>query len=143
MAQRFIEIKNSLREFIEQQKIFFVATAAAARRFVLEAPILVKILFPNREHELFTTIATFDYLVHVSHEASETHSLLDETKTPPPGEYRGGLLREPWAIGVRKRNGIGEVTEFHSLLPILRRARTDRALPTGNYRERRDLCQVI
>ena len=32
MAQRFTEIKTSLREFIQQQKIFFVATAAADGR---------------------------------------------------------------------------------------------------------------
>jgi Pyridoxamine 5'-phosphate oxidase len=32
MGQRFTEIKDSLREFIEAQKIFFVATAAADGR---------------------------------------------------------------------------------------------------------------
>lgn len=32
MAQRFTEIKDSFREFIEQQKIFFVATAATDGR---------------------------------------------------------------------------------------------------------------
>ena len=32
MAQRFTEIKDSLRQFIETQKIFFVATAAADGR---------------------------------------------------------------------------------------------------------------
>jgi Pyridoxamine 5'-phosphate oxidase len=32
MAQRFAEIKDSLREFIEAQKVFFVATAAADGR---------------------------------------------------------------------------------------------------------------
>jgi len=122
--------------------LLLVAAAPAARRFVLKSAVLVETLLPSREDELFTTVATFDYLVHVRHAASETRSP-DETKTPPTGEYRGGPLREPWAIGVRKRNG----SWGGHCIPLVAAdtpPSTDRlSLATVNYSERRYLCQVL
>src|SRR5687767_14509278 len=91
--------------------LFLVAAAPAARRLVLEATVLVEILFSHREDKFFTAIPTFDYLVYVSHEASETNSP-DETKTPPTGEYRGGT---PGHGGCRERTKCGTGTGERSL----------------------------
>ena len=50
MAQRFTEIKASLRQFIEQQHIFFVATAAADGRINVSPKGMdsLRVLDPNR-----------------------------------------------------------------------------------------------
>jgi len=65
--------------------LLLVATSAAARRLVLEAPVLVEVLLAHREHKFFTAVPTFDYLVYVSHEASETPSPDTKKQNAPDG----------------------------------------------------------
>jgi hypothetical protein len=65
---------GSGRRLTASLTLLLVAAAAATGRLVLKTPVLVEILLANREHKFFTAVPTFDYLVYVSHEASEPTS---------------------------------------------------------------------
>jgi hypothetical protein len=62
--------------------LFLVAAAAAPGRLVLKAAVLVEILLAHREHKFFTAVPTFDYLINVSHEASEPTSPDNDSQRP-------------------------------------------------------------
>jgi hypothetical protein len=67
MAQRFTEIKASLREFIEQQQIYFVATAAPDGRVNLSPKGMdsLRVLGPNRVLWLNVTGSGNETAAHV------------------------------------------------------------------------------
>jgi len=67
MAQRFTEIKPSLREFIEQQQLFFVATAAPDGRVNLSPKGMdsLRVLGPNRVLWLNVTGSGNETAAHV------------------------------------------------------------------------------